>query len=170
MKKSAIVLSILLASVSLTACQNTDSQQNGDKKQQSLAAASIPENVKNHFIPVDSANKMIQSYLSSIEITDTANPQLQSLIMNADALREYLKDTSIKEIKVMFAHTLDYINSGHEGQNAGYKSGALTIVFSGYNSQGNYVLAPGNLVPDGTKPCPPLCPNGGTASNPLINN
>ena len=33
----------------------------------------------------------------------------------------------------MLAHTLPYINSGHYGQNAGYRSGELTIVIAGYN-------------------------------------
>jgi len=151
MKKTVIALSILIGGISLTACQNNN-----------------PQNIKDHFIPVDSANKMIRSYLNSIADSDTEKPQLQSLIMDADALREYLKDTSIKEVKVMFAHTMDYINSGHGGQYAGYRPGALTIIFAGYNLQGNYVLAPGNLVPDGSSPCPPFCPGTGTASLPLI--
>lgn len=169
MKKTVIALSIFSAGISFTACQNNP-QQNQNKEQHPLATAGIPESVKDHFIPVDTANKMIQSYLNSITDSGSANVQLQSLIMNADALREYLNDTSIKEVKVMFAHTLNYINSGNGGQYAGYKANALTIIFAGYNSAGNYVIAPENMVPDGTKPCPPSCPVTGTASNPLITN
>lgn len=168
MKKTAIAFPIFLAGVSFVSCQNNPQQNKNE--QHPLTTTDLPESVRNHFIPVDSANKMIQSYLNSIANRDSANTQLQSLVMNADALREYLKDTSIKEVKVMFAHTLNYINSGNNGQYAGYKANALTIIFAGYNSGGNYVLAPGNMVPDDTKPCPPSCPVTGTASNPLITN
>lgn len=118
---------------------------------------------------MDTANKMIQSYLTSIG-KDTDNANIQSLIVDAGTLRKYLSDTSIKKVKIMFAHTLDYINSGHEGQPAGYTPFAFTIVISGYDSEGNYVLAPGNMVPDHAEPCPTNCPTIGNAANALIAN
>ncbi len=103
-----------------------------------------------NLIPIDTANKMINSYLS------------------AETLREYLKDSSIKDIKIMFAHTQDYINSGHEGQPSGLKNNALTIVVAGYRSDGTYVLSQGYKVPDRARPCPTSCPLLGSASKDII--
>lgn len=118
-----------------------------------------------YFIPVDSANKMLRSYLTSVNADIDSNKQLQALIMDADALREYLSNPSIKKVKVMFAHTLDYINAGHGGENCGYTPGQLTIIFAGYDSENNYIFAPGNLVPNRAKPCPTNCSVTGTAAN-----
>src|SRR5690606_21419291 len=65
------------------------------------------------FIPSDSANKMIQSYLTST----TGNPDdLRALILDADSMKSYLTDTSIRHLKVMLAHTLNYINDGNNGR------------------------------------------------------
>jgi hypothetical protein len=122
------------------------------------------EELDNYFISKDSANKMLQSYQGSISSVD-ADSSLHSLILNADALRQYLSDTSIKEVKVMLAHTLDYINAGNQNQPAGYKPNALTIILAGYNDKGNYVLAPGNMVPNRAKPCPNQCPTGSASSS-----
>lgn len=118
-----------------------------------------------NLIPIDTANKMINSYLKSLD-GDDAN--LRSLILNAETLREYLKDSSIKDVKIMFAHTQDYINSGHEGQPSGLKNNALTIVVAGYRSDGTYVLSSGAKVPDRARPCPTSCPLLGSASKDII--
>lgn len=118
------------------------------------------------FITKDSANKMIGSYLSSLD--PSSDSQLYSLIMDADELREFLEDTTIEGLKIMFAHTLEYINAGNKGQPAGYESGALTIVISGFDVHGNYVYAPGTKVPDAVKPCPPHCKINGTAASNLL--
>lgn len=124
--------------------------------------------ILSHFISKDSANKMIQSYLNSVSVPGTIqDTNLYSLILDAQALRTYLSDTTIKGVKVMLAHTLDYINAGNEGTNAGYKSNALTIVIAGYDQNGNYVLGPGYRVPDRAVPCPVVCPLG-TAGNSLL--
>lgn len=118
-----------------------------------------------YFIPVDSANKMLRSYLSSIHADVDSNKQLQSVIMDADALREYLSDSSIRKVKVMFAHTLNYINSGKEGVNCKYTANQLTIIIGGYDKNNNYVIAPGGKVPNRGIPCPENCPDSGTASD-----
>lgn len=118
------------------------------------------------YISKDTANKMIGSYLQSIE-SDTAGdkaPNLNSLIMDADLLRHYLNNREIKNVKVMFAHTLDYVNSGHAGQYAGMSSDALTIIVAGYDREGNYVFGPVNTVPNHAVPCPRNCPDFGTAA------
>lgn len=125
------------------------------------------EELEHFFITKDSANKMLGSYLASISDAD-ADSSLHSLILNADALRKYLNDTSIRQVKVMLAHTLDYINAGNLDQPAGYKPGALTIILAGYDNKGDYVYGPGNMVPDRAKPCPNECPVSGSASSSLL--
>lgn len=134
-----------------------------------LACKEKKENYTGHTIPVDSANKMLGSYLNSIGYIDN-DSTLRSLSFDADVLRSYLTANpgglNITNIKVMFAHTLDYINEGHGGVNAGYRSGALTLVMAGYDSEGNYILF-NNAIVDNAIPCPVNCPPG-DAGNPLI--
>ena len=121
------------------------------------------------YIPVDSANRMINSYLASISGDSVMD--LHSLDYDVDSLISYLQTAGIKHVKFMFAHTLDYINAGGYGQYAGYQSGALTLVIAGYDAQGNYVYyqypktqnCP--LVEDHFTPCPNDCPTQGTASS-----
>lgn len=123
------------------------------------------------FIPIDTANIMIESYLRSIQADSTARPgqELYSLIMNADELRTYLnRNNDITDVKFMFAHTMQYINAGNMGRPAGYKSGALTIIVAGYDKEGNYIFAPRMTVPDHCAPCPDYCPKFGTASSNLL--
>lgn len=162
MKVNATFLAIA-GMLTFGACQNTNNDQTATAQ-----SASAP--TTEFFVSTDTANKMIGSYLASIG--DTAGQvdpdNLQSLILDADALREYLNDKSIKKVKIMFAHTLSYINSGHKGQPAGYQPGAFSIVVGGYNAEGNYVVAPGYLVPENAKPCPTNCPTVGTAAQPLL--
>lgn len=156
----------ILISLSLYSCRNNGGQAKEDHAANTVAYTAGTDS---NFISMDSANKMIQSYLTSIA-KDTADTNIQSIIVDANSLRKYLDDTSIKKVKIMFAHTLDYINSGHNGEPAGYKPFAFTIVISGYNSDGDYVLAPGNMVPDHAEPCPTNCNTVGNASSPLITN
>ena len=119
------------------------------------------------YVAKDTANKMIESYLTSIKSEDNNSdrPNLNSLILEADPLRDYLQNPEIRRVKVMLAHSLEFINSGHFGQNAGYHSGELTIVLAGYNKDGDYVFSPGNRVLNHAMPCPRNCPDAGTASN-----
>lgn len=111
-------------------------------------------------VPNDSANKMINSYLNSINysVNDT---DLQSLTLDADAFRAYLDDpvvgSQVDRFRISFAHTLNYINSGHGGQNAGYRSGALTLVVVGLDETGNTVYYPGGQSINNATHCPPSC-------------
>jgi hypothetical protein len=121
------------------------------------------------YIHRDTANKMIGSYVASISPDNNpSNPNLYSFILDASLLRHYLNDTTIKEVKIMLAHRLDFINSGHEGENAGYRSNALTIIIAGYDSLGNYVFYSGNMILNHATPCPRNCPDAGAASNSLL--
>lgn len=115
------------------------------------------------FIPVDIANQMIGSYLSSVSGSSDA---VKSFSLDADSLRAYLSDPSIKNIKLVFAHTQAYMAAGNTGVNAGYQSGALTIVIACYDSLGNYIYHNGSVL-DHVLPCPASCPPG-NAGNSLL--
>lgn len=118
------------------------------------------------FINKDTADVMIESYLESI--SKSPDTQLNCLIINADSLRSYLNDTSIKNVKLMLAHTTAWINGGNMGRPARYKPNAFTIVLVGYNSAGNYVYYNGNQVMDNAMPCPSYCPISGTAQRNVL--
>jgi len=124
------------------------------------------------FIPIDSANKMIASYLNSINYQNN-DTDLHAIIFNADTLRRVLNDSSngkIASVKLLFAHTLDYINSGGQNHRIGYKGGAFTIVIAGYKANGDYVYYPSGKVADNAYPCPTSCPVSGNASGNLLPN
>jgi len=122
------------------------------------------------FIPVDSANKMLSSYLNSIN-SGQNDTDLTSIIFDADTLRSLLNDTShgkIVKVKCMLAHTLCYINSGGQNQPCGYRSGKLTLVVAGYDLSNNYVLNPIGKAMNTGMPCPTSCPATGTAASALL--
>ncbi len=50
------------------------------------------------FIPIDTANKMIGSYLASVQSGSGTDTNLHSLIIDANALREYLTSDSGADI------------------------------------------------------------------------
>jgi hypothetical protein len=120
------------------------------------------------FIPIDSANRMLGSYLTSINYPYN-DSDLQSLIFNADTLRHYLQDSRIVNIKIMLAHTLAYINKGNYGVPSQYQSGELTVIVVGYDNNNNYIYNPQNMVLEHAMPCPDWCPSIGTAQYPTLN-
>lgn len=123
----------------------------------------VHSEMNNGMIPIDSANKMIGSYLNSM---DPGVAETISLLFDAETLRTYLEDPQITGLKFMLAHPLEYINEGNENVNGGLKSGALTIVIGGFDRNGNYVLGPGRTVPNKARICPPYCSvDGNTADN-----
>ncbi len=115
------------------------------------------------FIPILDANAMIASYLYSIH-AEKNDSDIRSFSVDADMLREYLADSSVKNVKLVFGHTLGYINSGHKGHHAGYKSSALTIIIAGYDGSGKYIFHDG-MVLDHLAPCPHSCPLGNAESD-----
>ena len=113
---------------------------------------------------------MISSYQSSIAGGSNTDTDLSSLSFDAAHLRNYLNaDNTITGIKLTLAHTMEYITGGGLNQNCGYKSGALTIIISGYDAQGNYKYINTNDVMDYGTPCPTNCPTSFAAS-PFFNN
>jgi len=115
------------------------------------------------FITTEDANKMINNYLTSINSSNN-DSDLRSLTVNADSLRAYLSNSSVKNIKLMLAHTL-YWATVNTGINAGYQSGAITIIIAAYDSSGNYVYYNGSNVLDYSAPCPSACIAQGSAAS-----
>lgn len=107
-------------------------------------------------IPVDSANRMISSYLTSIDYPSNET-SLRSLAFSADSLRDYLNDSNIKTIRFMFAHQPAYINAGHFGEPSGMNPDALTLVIVGMSNTGAYILNKNDEVFEHCKPCPKFC-------------
>jgi len=118
------------------------------------------------FISTNIANNMISSYLQSINST-ASDSNIHSFSISADSLRAYLANPAIKNVKLMFAHTQNYINAGNFGVYSGFQTGALTIVIAAYDSVGNYIYYGGNAVLDHCAPCPYSCASG-TAGNDLL--
>lgn len=172
MKLTSIAFLAFAALLLLTSCGG-NSTSNNDKKTDSnehrmQAFVGGGYSGTDVFITTDSANKMISSYLQSVDSAGVGDSSLHSLIFNADSLRAYLSNPEIKNVKVMFAHTLEYINAMGPGHNVGYERGALTVVLGGYDVHGNYVLYKTNQVPDHANGCPLHCPVVGNASNDLF--
>lgn len=166
-----MTIAALIAAASLTACQSGggENKDAANKQTEPMALSSsadsttLPDTCLT-CVPVDTANKMITSYINSLN-GNSGNEYLYSLIVDADEMRDYLNaNPSVKNVKLMFAHTLEYINSGHGGQNCGTKAGKLTVILAGYDATGNYVIGP-NGVMDHAMPCPTSCPSVGTASS-----
>lgn len=113
-------------------------------------------------IPVDSANRMIKSYLDGVgyPMVDTA---IRALSFDADTLRSYLANHDITTVKFIFAHQQNYINSGGYGTSTGLNPNAITLVIAGLNDNDQYVLNSQNGLYDNMRPCPVQCP--GNASS-----
>jgi len=110
-------------------------------------------------IPLDTANAMIQSYLTSVRYpyADTA---LRALTFDADTLRAYLmQNPSIVSVKFILAHQPAYKNSGNNGLYSGMKPQALTMIIVGVNESDQYVLNSQNGVYEHLTPCPVQCGN-----------
>lgn len=165
-----MTIAALIAAASLTACQSGGENKDAANKQtEPMALASsqdsstAPDTCES-CIPVDTANKMITSYINSLN-GNPNNQYLYSLIADANELRAYLDaNPTVTNVKLMFAHTLPYINGGGANTYCGTKAGQLTLVIAGYNASGNYVIG-SNGVMDHLSPCPNTCPGTGTASS-----
>ena len=129
-----------------------------------MGVRSVPSGSLPGFITIDSANKMISSYINSINYPSN-DSDLCSVTFDADELRALLDSPSVTRIQIKLSHTLNYINQGKQNIPAGYKSGALTFLISGVNNAGNTVLY-NNMILNFARPCPTLCPSG-TAGAPL---
>jgi hypothetical protein len=109
-------------------------------------------------LSIDTANRMIQSYLASVGYPQQDN-SLRSLVFDADVLRSYLSNPNIKSVKFMMAHQPDYIAAGNFGVNAGMNPSAITMVIVGVSSEGAYIKNGQGKVYEHFAPCPKDCPN-----------
>ena len=115
-------------------------------------------------IPIDEANNMIQSYLTSINYPDNQT-DLRSLTFDADTLRAYLADGRIKTVKFMLAHQPSYAATSY-GVNAGMRANAITMVIVGLDETDKYIYNDNDMVYDHFAPCPTNCSvSGATLTN-----
>lgn len=107
-------------------------------------------------LAVDSANKMIQSYLTSVGYPQQDN-NLRALVFDAAVLRSYLANPAIKSVKFMLAHQPDYIAAGNYGVNAGLNPDVITMVIVGVGNDGAYIKNSEGKVYEHFSPCPKEC-------------
>lgn len=103
---------------------------------------------------------MIDSYITSIDPVQNPN-EIHSLLCNVDTLLSYYRaHPEIQYFKLSFAHNLNYINNGHYGVRPVPNDNALTVIISGVDISGNYVLMADGSVIDQLTPCPDQCVKG----------
>lgn len=169
---TALCVGIAILACNIIACNKEKTTQVVTPKNNALphmAGRNYADSVDtagSKFISVSVANEMIGSYLYSIN-SGSNDTDLRSFSVNLDSLKAYLSGTNAKSIKLIFAHTMAYINAGNYGVNAGYQSGAITLIIAAYDSAGNYVYYNGSNVLDHLAPCPYSCPPG-NAGNTLL--
>jgi hypothetical protein len=124
----------------------------------------------NSYIPIDSANKMISSYLNSIQYQNN-DTDVRAFVVDANAIRCYLNSNvgkNVVNLKVFLAHNAEYANSLDSNKNCGYNVKGLTLVITGFDSLGNYVIYPNGVCIDHTEETPIKFKIKGNASNNLI--
>lgn len=171
MKKHLFTIAMMIGLLPFPACQPRRASNTQSAPPTVSPALTATTDSFSRFIPADTANKMLSSYLQSINYTHN-DTDLQSLIIDVKQLRRYIDSMpgsdTISYLKLMFSHTLGYANSSKANTNAGYNSNALTIIMAACSANGYYMLYSQNTVLDYARPCPPICPVG-NASSPLIN-
>ncbi len=166
MKKEFLLLT--LTAFLVAACKSKKEQV----EVQVTATPSTQDLLMTHAIHRDSANTLIKSYLQSI--AGRTEPSLKYLAFDADQLRFYLNDSTrgkIATLKIMFAHKRDWIDSGHFGEHANTKVGALTVVLAGFDVAGDYIYIGQNenYVLDFAIGCPSECQTVGSAALDTLN-
>lgn len=90
---------------------------------------------------------------------------MRSLTFDADTLRTYLADTSIKTLKFMLAHRPAWaMNTSTWGQWAGTRPSAMTLVIVGLSQNDQYILNNRGQVFEHCLPCPQDCPNASVSA------
>lgn len=118
-------------------------------------------------IGIDTANRMIASYLESVGYP-YADTSIRSLAFNADTLRAYLANPNITDVKLYLAHQITWLDGGPNryGKNIGTQPGKLTVILVGLDNNGAVVRNSANGVYEHALPCPTSC--GSSASDPYI--
>lgn len=165
----SIMVNLVFTSLLLVTCNKNSSAEASPLKMGVSTVASTAQNITNNalnslipgtaFIPKDTANLMIDSYITSIDPSKNPN-EIHSLLCNVDTLLSYYRaHPEIQYFKLSFAHNLNYIHNGHYGVRPVPNDNALTIVISGVALNGNYVLMDGEVI-DQLAPCPSQCVRG----------
>ncbi|MBS1616640.1 MAG: hypothetical protein JST06_11050 [Bacteroidetes bacterium] len=163
---------ILLASSALllafTACNRQEATTPGANQVKTYSTSNVMHNAArfegtgySQSIPIDTANKMIGSYLSSVGYP-YADTTIRSLSFNADTLRAYLNNSNIKDVKFYMAHQITWLDAdmNRYGKNIGLAPGKLTLIVVGLDNDGNVVRNSANGVYEHCMPCPMNCGSG----------
>lgn len=171
MKK--LIVTLTLSSTLLISCQKNEEQGSPSTTKEHATNTKTPKSGVaissiDYFITPASANLNIKSYLDGID-TFSIN-QLKSLFINADALRAYLDNTDIVEIKLLLGHTNAVLQSKtNEVDTFVYlNQGAVTAYIVGVDAYNNYVYYDNELIINNTHGCPNECKATGTASADLL--
>ena len=108
-----------------------------------------------HNVSPDQAKTMVESYQATFPQQDTTS--IKVLTFDADEVRDYLSDTSIKSFAVFLAHTADWANNHYGVAN----SAAVTVVLVGTDVSGNAVKNSANSFMDYADLCPSHCSGSG---------
>lgn len=173
----SLIVNVVFTSLLLVTCNKNSSAETSSLKKGTSALATTPQSQTTKiitplipgtaFIPKDTANLMIDSYITAIN--PTQNPdEIHSLLCNADTLLSYYRaHPEIQYFKLSFAHNLTYIHSGQYGVRPAPDDNALTVVISGVDNSGNYVLMDGSVI-DYLTPCPDQCVKGSAGNDEIL--
>lgn len=165
MKRSLILIAFALA-IGIVGCQKESNDQPASAQAGASTSPTHPGRSGlarvsgtnySHAIKKDTANRMINSYLTSINYTEN-DSTLRSLSFDADTMRAYLADSRIVTLQFRLAHQLSYINSNKYGVSCGMKANALTFVIVGLDDNNAVIYNNRNMVYDNSAPCPSNCP------------
>ncbi len=109
-------------------------------------------------VSVSTANGYINNFIT--DYYETGKAPVKSMIMDAQLIRDYLADNTIKNVKFMLGARTISVN--------GQDKEIFTLIVAGYDANEDYVLTSSNKVLDYSAPCPHNCPTGGTAANDTI--
>jgi hypothetical protein len=99
-------------------------------------------------IPIDSANRMIGSYLTSIGYP-SVDTGIRHMIFNADTMRNFLENNQIATLKFSMAHKRGSISGDNYGSYHGVNSNFFGLLLSGLNEEEDeHIYGPGNKVYD----------------------
>jgi hypothetical protein len=171
--KQVLLLSSAVLAISLTACNRHEAPvQPGNSSVStyvttptgggSNAMGRLTGQYYSSSISIDTANKMIGSYLQSVGYPQR-DTTIRALSFDADTIRNYLANNDIKTLKFFLGHQLSYLNGGTNrfGKNIGMAPGKLTIIMAGMDDDGNIVHNWNNGVYEHAFPCPNACGGSG---------
>lgn len=160
---SLLVLSVFFAcnksdrneALTATSANGNTAQQNGGNR--NARKLFTPGDNYSKSIPIDTANKMILSYLASIHFP-SQDTSLRCLYFDADTLRAYLSDPNITTVKFVLAHQQNYLCAATYGKFIGMKPNAMTMIIAGVDDAGVLVKNTKGEVYEHAMPCPNNCP------------